>query len=255
MSRRDVKAAMVSYNKAVELAPGDADLLYDRAAAEREVGEPRLAMADLDKAIGLRPSNTAALMARGEMRLTNKNLDGARQDFDEAIKADVGLRLRVAQTYSRHDDFAEATQEFSQVIAHPATSTLPTVGLGYVSRRPDDPHLSDALVGRCHARSFTGLELKEALDDCNRGVRLSPGQTDAVVDRAYVKLRLGQLDTALSDYDAALQDQPRNAWALYGKGLAEIRKGQADKGQADLKAAEAMQPKIAARGQTFGLTP
>ncbi len=246
---------MASYDKAVELAPSDPDLLYERATAEQETGQPKLALADLDKVISLRPSNTAALLARGDVRLANKNLEGARQDFDQAIKGDEGLRLQVAQTYSRHDLFAEAISEFNKVIATPAKSSLPTPGLGYVSRRPDDPHLSDAFLGRCHARALSGQDLKAALDDCNRGIRLTPGATDAIVDRAYVQLRLGQSDQALSDFAEALRDQPKDAWAVYGRGLTELRKGQADKGRADLAAAEALQPMVAKRGQAFGLTP
>jgi tetratricopeptide (TPR) repeat protein/predicted aspartyl protease len=256
LSRGDVKAALTSYDKAVQLAPTDPDLLYERALAERETGEPKLAVADLDKVISLRPSKTAALLARGDARLANKNVDGARQDFNQAIKADIGLRLRVAQAYESNEMFAEAIDEYSQIIAHPATSTLPVADTGsYVARRADDPHVSDALVGRCHARAMTGQNLKDALDDCNRGSRLTPGATDVIVDRAYVQFRLGQFDQALSDFTVALRDQPRDAWALYGKGLAELRKGQADKGQVDLKAAEALQPMVAKRAQTFGLTP
>ena len=198
-------------------------------------------MADLDRALKLKPDNVAGLMMRGRLRLANKDEAGGRADLDAIARLQPASRLAIAEIYGQARLFEPSIAIASQWIAD--------------NPKAQAAEMASALNARGWTRALWGKELDQALADCDQAVRLMP-RTAALLDsRGLVHLRLGQFDASIADYDAALRQQPKIAWSLYGRGLARLRKGMKAEGEADLKAAAEVQPSIADEAKGYGLIP
>jgi tetratricopeptide (TPR) repeat protein len=107
----------------------------------------------------------------------------------------------------------------------------------------------DALVGmipdasdfdlRCWARAAAGVELDQALADCNRAISMSPYDETPYVDRAIIWLRRGEPARAVSDASFALRQSSNDAAALYIRGLAKGALGDVRGANDDMSAAKA----------------
>jgi tetratricopeptide (TPR) repeat protein len=154
------------------------------------------------------------------------------------VKADPRVAGEVGQAYADAGLYDAAVADFDRWIAgHP---------------RSEDA--AEALGARCEARLMLGQELDQALADCSLSLRYQPGDSDVIVSRGMVELRLGQPDPALADFNAVLRSR-KDAWALFGRGVAELRKGQTPKGEADIAAAKAVDADVAGEAAKIGLTP
>ncbi len=87
--------ALRALNRAVDLAPEEAEAYIQRAAVNRNLGRPDLAIFDLDAAIELDPTNARALIDRGNRYMELAIYERAFQDFDEAVRLDRELGAAV----------------------------------------------------------------------------------------------------------------------------------------------------------------
>jgi hypothetical protein len=71
--------------------------------------------------------------------------------------------------------------------------------------------------------------------------------------RGFVRLKSGELSSAIADYDAALQINPKHASSLYGRGIAKVRSGNSAGGNGDIAAAKLIQPDIADEFANYGV--
>ena len=76
--------------------PTSAEALTLRATALRNLGYPKAALADAERAAAIAPHNLAALLERGLMRAANGNVAGARSDWEDVV--------RFARETGRSDD-------------------------------------------------------------------------------------------------------------------------------------------------------
>ena len=164
----------------------------------------------------------------------------ARQDLDLAARQktpDGRARLRVAGAYESAKAYADAIAQFDAMVAEKASDEM-TVA---------------AYNGRCWDRALMNQDLDKAVDDCNRALRISPGDPDVLDSRALAHLRRGELDLALADYDAAIRGQPPNAITLYARAAARLKKGLKAEAQADIAAAEKLNPRVGAQAKDVGI--
>jgi len=242
VSRRDFDGALADLNHAIQLAPTEARYVYERAMVHRASLQPKMTLDDLNQALTLKPDYIPALLARAQAYEFRKEPALARADLDAADKAagqDPDERLAIASGYMRANFEPEAIAEFDQ----------------WIAAHPKDDNLAQALNSRCGLRAMRNEALDKALDDCNKALRLLPGDPSLLDSRGLVRLRLGQFDGAISDYNGSLKLRPRSAWALYGRGLAELKKGLATQGAVDIAAAKAVSPTIADEAAKRGLQP
>ena len=75
----NVQGALEDFNRAVELAPDELNY-FQRAATYQMLGEHRLALADLDQVVALRPDGPQAYFARAQSRRAMGDAAGADQD-------------------------------------------------------------------------------------------------------------------------------------------------------------------------------
>jgi len=241
-ARRDFAHAIADLDRACELAPTEPQYFYERGLAHLGNGQPFLAMADFDQTLKLKPDDLQALLARARLRVTGRDEPGARADLDaaDALAAKAAdARLEMGVLYLRVNLYEPAVKQFDL----------------WIFSHPEDSHKPEALNDRCWTRALWQKDLKKALGDCDTALRLRPDIPAFLDSRALVRMRLGELADSIQDYDAVLKAQPKNAWALYARGVAELREGMTAAGNADVAAAAALQPNVVELAKSRGVSP
>jgi tetratricopeptide (TPR) repeat protein len=242
--RGDDEHALADLTRAVELAPNNADYLYERGQLLLRRREPNKALNDFNAALELRPDFVAALLSRARLRINMRNVPEARADLDAVD--------RIAAK--------QADDRFELAFDYLHANLLPLALAQYdiwIAAHREDVKMPTALSARCKARAMLGQDLSAALKDCNtaisRGGKLQ--NPDFLDNLALVRFRLGDYDKSIGGYDAALKIRPKNAWTLYGRGLAKLKKNNRSEGEADIAEAVAIAPGVAERYRTMGLAP
>lgn len=240
LTRRDTSGALADLDRAVAMKPAEASFLFQRAQVRLARNEALLGRADLDTALEHRPDLAEARVARARLFVVGRDRARARQDLEAASRSlprDADLRLQIAATYIVIEDWAGAIAEFDLwLAAHPRTVRS-----------------VEAYNGRCWSRAMLGTGLTIALEDCEAALRISPGIAALRDSRALIRLRLGDLAGAIADYDAVLAAQPELAWSLLGRGLARRRSGREEEGKADIAAAVARDLGLPEKALRIGL--
>ena len=245
-ARRDFEHALADLSKAVELRPDEPEYLFQRALIYRQNGRPDLAAADLDHTVTLNQNFLRAYMPRAEIRLYQKNVEGAIADLDAADRLaakQADLRFGLAEGYEAVNRLPRAIAQYDLWIQnHPVDSKMPI-----------------ALGARCRDRALANEDLAAGLSDCNRALSLtnkkSPYYGRLSESRGLLELRQANYERAVADFDAALKTMPKSAFALYGRGVAKTRKNKAAEGEADMAEAVKLSPHIAAQFSARGLAP
>lgn len=257
-AQREFHLALADFVRACRIEPRNATCRYQRGLVYRQMKQPAKALKDFDAAIRLQSDNYRAHLARAEVLLSaSKGLPPDERAGAGAIKADLGavnrlippesnLRLLLSSLYDDNGQYSAAIHQVDLWVPHHRHDRLLASA---------DQLLASALNNRCWARAEGGLQLRKALHDCNRALRLTPRDPAILDSRGLVYLRLGKLADAIDDYDSALKGNPKLPTSLYGRGLAELREGEKVKGRADLAAAEKIDPGTARRYAQMGLRP
>ncbi len=242
--RRDFPKALADFDRAVELEPANPEFHFRRVRVRLALHDRVGALDDLNRVLELQPEHIPALMERAEQRIQTHDSEGAKADLDKVDRLaakQANVRIEIASGYEELDLFQPAVQQWS----------------AWITSHPDDVSLLRAYHRRCWDRAMLGIDLNDALKDCNKAEKLSlKGQDSGILEsRGLVRERLGDHDKAIADFDVSLKVNPRNAWALYGRGIAEKAKHKVAEGDADLEAAKAIEPNIAARFKLYGFEP
>lgn len=239
-ARHHYESALADLNQACELDPTSAAFLAQRGAIQEALKRPAKALEDFDKALELDPTQTDARAQRAWLRFYAKNRDGAKADLDaldKMLAPQAQMRLPMSSLYLSLEQLAQAVSQLNQ----------------WLPSHPHEFRRDVALNRRCWIRLLLGIELVEALDDCNDAVDSDSGNPNYLDSRGWVYLRLGRYKKALSDFDRSIEYRPEGAWTLYGRGLAKTRLGDAAQGEADFTAARKVQPDIDLKVARAGL--
>jgi tetratricopeptide (TPR) repeat protein len=229
--------AVVELDRSLALGPTSA-AYFSRAIASRD-GPREAVLADFDRALAVGGSEAGIYRWRARLRWEWGETDLALADVAKALEyAPDSFRLRQlrAEINGSAERYTLALAEFDTLIA----------------LHPGWPDLTN---DRCWARAMAGVELHEALADCDAVVEWEPDRPEGFDSRGLVRLRLGDLPGAIADYDAALKQDPAMATSLFGRGVAKRRRGDKTGGDADLVAARSLEPGIDKRFESFGVTP
>jgi tetratricopeptide (TPR) repeat protein len=245
-ARRDFEAAVTSFSKAIDLVPGESDYYLGRANAYWAGGHADLALPDFDRAIELKPDSFDAYLRRAELKFAKNDADAALLDLqavDRLVAPQADVRFTLGQLYASHDRPSDATSQY----------TL------WIDNHADDARMGIAHMQRCWSRSLSNRDLPDALRDCNTVMGIvnksDPKYAGLFVERALVRLRLGDYDKAIRDCGDALRLNPKDSTALFIRGIAEARKNESAQSDADLAAADQLTPKMAERFARFGIAP
>jgi tetratricopeptide (TPR) repeat protein len=199
-----------------------ADVYLFRGGAFATVPDFDRAFADYSAAIKLNGGYAQAFAGRGHVQIKRLKYDLAISDYSEAlaIRPDADDYHNRGYAFMKRGDFRSAIADYTSALElQPKSATL--------------------LNSRCWARAAAGVELAEALADCDRSLaqRESALTRDS---RAFVYYRLARYADAVGEYDRVLKADPKNAAALYMRGVAKMQAG-----LADVDAAAGLDPGVA----------
>lgn len=241
-ARHEYAAALADLTHAVELAPDDGHYRYQRATIELAMHDEKAGSADLDAAIARLPDDATARLARAWLRVKQDDHTGAETDADAAdriLATPSDTRFELGTLYDALDLSKQAIRQY---------------GI-WIDAHPRDNKLATAYNNRCWARVTHGMDLDDALSDCNHGLHLQPHDPSILDSRGLVRLKRGEFGDAIDDYDDALKRNPKIATSLYGRGVAKLRLGQKAAGDADIAAAKKLDADIAATMKEYGVSP
>lgn len=239
-ARREYESALADLNRAIELEPTNAAFFAQRGGLHAQLGRFDQATQDLDKALELDPALADARFQRASLRFLAKNSEGTLADLDvldKTLAAQAQLRLGMSRLYQVLHRPAQAISQLNQ----------------WLPAHPNELQRDTALHARCWLRVTLSIELEKALDDCSAALdsdRRNPAYLDS---RGTVYLRLGEYKKALSDFDRSIEVRPESATALYGRAMAREGLGQAEQSKADLAAARKLQHDIDHQAARSGL--
>jgi tetratricopeptide (TPR) repeat protein/predicted aspartyl protease len=245
-ARRDFEHALADLSKAIELRAEEPEYLYQRALVFRQNGQAALALTDLDRVLTLNQGFLRAYIPRAEIRLQEKNFEGAIADLDALDRLapkQADLRFELAERYEAAGGYSRAMAQYDL----------------WIRNHPVDSKKATALAARCWASAIQNEDLSGGLSDCNSALGITdkknPNYGHLFVIRGMIDLRQANYDKAILDFDSALKTMPKDAVALYGRGVAKSQKNKDKSGQADIDAAETLVPKITHQYQRYGIAP
>ena len=161
--------------------------LLNRSLAFRNIGEIDRAIADLYRAVELRPIFPEALSARAGLRSAKGDLTRALQDYDLAIRQQPTFEDAI----HNRGTVRAALKDYDRAIADYDLA---------IKLAPRDPF---PYSSRGNAW-FNKGEVQRALQDYTRALVLKPDHLPALYNRGRVYATLGAYERALADFTAAL---------------------------------------------------
>ncbi|MEC4589377.1 MULTISPECIES: DUF3857 domain-containing protein [Nitrospirillum] len=197
---------------------GRADILFQR-------GDKAGALADVEKAITLRPDWAPAYGVRGYIRMEMGDAKAAQADFDKALILDPACQqamngnAQLALNQGRNDDTILLTTRMLQLWPTDFYALGQRMQAYYRLQKPD-----------------------QAFADATELKRLDPNRLDAYQVRANVLRQRGEMDAMLAEGEAAIAARPNDAEAYALKGVALEILGRKDEAVAVYDRALALKP-------------
>jgi tetratricopeptide (TPR) repeat protein len=184
-----IDAGLADFGETIRLiTASDARARYVRGVAHMALGNNKEAIAELDDAISLDPTNADAYNQRGYLRFEEGNLEQAYADFNKAIDLDPTHAVAFfnrANVRFELGGYQWAITDYDQAIAL-------------------DPDYHVAYNNRGNARRRLG-DIDGAIADYTEAIRLNPEDALAFSNRAKARQELGDVSGAESDLDRARQ--------------------------------------------------
>jgi tetratricopeptide (TPR) repeat protein len=231
---------LADLNRAIGLKPD-----YDWAIAQRgwiyqDMEHYEEALADFNRAIGLKPDYGWAIASRGVTYQDMEHYEEALADFNRAIELDPDYALAIALrgwTYRSMEHYEEALADFKWAI----------------ELKPDYDWII-ALQGE----TYRLMERYDrALTDFNRAIELDPDHDWAIARRGVTYRLMERYEEALADLDRAIELKPDDAWDIAQRGLTYRLMERYEEALADFNRAIELEPDdawdIAQRGLTYRL--
>ncbi len=207
-AKGELAAALVEFERALELEPDDVTVLTNLGACLVQKGELARAVEVLARALGQAPS-AAGFQNRGAAKHRLGDLDGAHADFSDAI----GYDPESAAAWSNRALVRRDAGNLEGALADSDRATALA------------PRDAKVWIDRARVHEDLGA-MDDARTDLGRAIELAPGSILARVRRADLLRRLGRLQDAAADASFAVELDPSatDAWAV----RADVRKDARD---------------------------
>lgn len=255
--------ALIEIDRLIADAPEDADLPIMRAMLKRRIdSDDAAAIVAVDAALAHAPSGLGHI-ARAQLRAEG-DLAGRLSDYNQALALDpadlTAWQLRIGLE-REHPELGDAAATVEEALAKVDEDDADDLRLrraelrfkagDAAGGRADLQKARSRAVGNaqrlnnlCWTQAVAGVDLQQALADCDAALALKADEPAFLDSRGLVLLHLDRPAEALSVYEAALGKAPRLAASLYGRGMARLALGDTTKAAEDLSAAEAIAPKV-----------
>jgi tetratricopeptide (TPR) repeat protein len=219
---------LATFDRAVELSPGDADAHYNRGVALARLGRHEEALAAYDRAVELRPDHANAHGNRGAALADLGRHEEALVAYDRAVE------LRPGYTIAHYNQGVTLTilERYEEALA----AYDRAVGL--------QPDHADAYGNRGNVLARLG-RYEEALVAYDRAVELRPDDFVGHFGRSQVHLLRGKTDVALSALSNALESSGAPRFVPYVVSLtAQLAAGGATSAVLDRIVASPLAPEV-----------
>lgn len=197
--RGDLATSLTELDRAIELAPQNAEHRSNRGAVLAALGQFDRALDDLNEAIRLDPTGYSAYINRCYAKRRLGKLGEARPDCDEMVRLapkDAKTWAGRAAWHLDNQDYQRATSDLDEAIRINAD---------------DHQHFANRCFSLRKLKRFS-----EAWSDCDRAVALRPS-VPAFLARAKVARDAGRPQSAIEDLGKALELDPKNIAARAGR--------------------------------------
>lgn len=189
----------------------------NRGTHYANAGMDDLAMADLEKALQIKPDEADALHMRGVLLLKKRDFAGAFADFDRSI----ALRPWRTDYYKNRAIALRFAGRLDKALVDAST---------VIDREPEavDNYLLRASIyamQEAYARALRDLDL---------ALKIDPGDFRIFTDRGLVYYRKGLLNNAIDDFNVAVKLRPDSSETYFNRGLAYAAAGSAIRSRSDL---------------------
>lgn len=197
------------------------------------------ALSFLNKAIAMDSANESAYLKRGDIRIQVKDYTGAEDDYSKAYSldsSDIVLLASRASERAAQENWRGALEDYNRVIA-----VYPNIADFYNIRGLVKMEMLDSLGGLADIDKSLSLDSNllegylsrasfytaqnnydEVLKDCKKMLRISPGNTDALLSYGIAEYNLQHYPLALQKFKEAITTDTTNAIAWYNCGLTQI---------------------------------
>lgn len=177
--------------------------------------------------IRIQPDFASAFINRGNARRAKGDIEGALQDYSDAIRIQPDADAFMNRGLMCHDqgDLNGALLDFNKAI--------------YLN--PED---SDAFYNRGNTRRDLG-DLGGALSDYTSAIRLNSNFAEAFNNRAALRFSSHDFDGASQDLEQAIRLRPNHAGAYANRGSVRLAKGDPKGALIDLNEAIRLEPNFA----------
>jgi tetratricopeptide (TPR) repeat protein len=207
-----------------------------RGNAYLNSGHDELAVADFSRAIQISPKDPEAYRFRAVAYAAEHRDPQALADYDHAIvltpNNPLNFQLR-GYFYQLRNNYRLAIADFTTAIVM-------------------QPRLAAAWNSRCWTQAVAGIDLEQALTDCNRSLALLRSNANTWDSLGLVLLRMGRYRASIASYAQALLRNPRLASSLFGRAVAKIRINDLTAAR-DASAARIIDPGVETKFLSYGI--
>lgn len=208
----------------------------NRALGFSATGDYDNAIAEMDAALKLDPSQASIYFMRAAAYEAKSDHDKALADLDEAIRIDAtrgDFYMLRGIVFNHKGDLDRAITELNQKVKL-------------------DPQSTDGFSKRAELYRLK-KDYDSAVKDYSEVIKLKADDAKGYIDRGWIYVLKNDLDPALADFMAALKLHQNDASALVGVGLVKSRKGKSTDGSREIQQAITLEPDIIDRIKKLGV--
>jgi tetratricopeptide (TPR) repeat protein len=258
-NKKDYRAAIAQFDRAIELNPKYANAYSDRGLAYYDLRDYDKAITDYNRTLDLNPKSGIAYSNRGIVYTDLKQYDKALTDFNRAIDLNsndaIAHNNRGVVYYSlKQNDRALADYNRSLELNPKYADAYNNRGIIYHEQKQDEkalvdynraielkPNYAKAYSNRGVTYYDLGKEDK-ALDDYNRAIALNPNDNISYSNRGIIYTDRKKYDLALTDFNRAIDLNPQDAIANNNRGIVYGHLKRYNKALADYNRALVLNP-------------
>ena len=221
------KKCILYNSKAIALRPGFAMAYYNRGIDKRKEGDLDGAFEDYCNAIEIDPNDAMAYNNRGYVKNGLGDQLSAMEDFTKAIEIDPNYAVAYynrGSTKGKIGDLDGAIEDHSKAIEI-------------------DPKYAEAYYNRGLAKRKAG-NVQGAIEDYSKAIEIDPNDDMAYNNRGYAKSQQKDYQGAITDFSKALQLNPNYAKANYNLGRVHQAVGDSEAAKTNFQKALELDPSL-----------
>lgn len=220
----DLQKALVSFDRAIEIRPDYAEALFERGSNYLLLGDLDSALDDLKLSVEIDPSNAEAVAQVGFASLRRSLTESSRRNGQRAQIVD-DLQLAVRQLTRYLELVPELPPGVEQEDDEQPEILRENI---YLQRSAAYIGLGDEL------EDDRELYYRNAITDADASIALSPNVPDGHYQKGLALRMMGDLEPALDAFTEALEVSPANTEALLRRAILYYRMGDLELAKSDL---------------------